>query len=97
MLPVPGSALRRDDEVAGLERRLSAAMRGLGRVDGHDATSGELKILILTRRPVEVVDRLSLLPEAWELAPLLRAAYRRRADDDVEVLDPAGPLHFRIA
>ena len=97
LLQVPGSTLRHPADVRGLEQRLSVAVRGLGRVEGHDAASGEMNILILTKNPIEVVERLSALPEAQDLVPKLRAAYRKMDDEDVEILDWEGPHRVRIA
>jgi hypothetical protein len=40
---------------------------------------------------------LSALPEARDLVPKLRAAYRKMDDEDVEILDWEGPHRVRIA
>src|SRR2546427_12553030 len=90
-LQVPGSLMRRLDEIAGIEQRVSVALRGLGTVDGHEAVSGETNIVILTPRPMEVFERLRGIPEGWELVPSLKAAFRKGGGGALEVLGPAGP------
>jgi hypothetical protein len=95
-LQVPGSVMRRLDEIAGIEQRVSVALRGLGTVDGHEAVSGETNILILTPRPMEVFERLRGIPEGWELTPRIKAAFRKGGGEDLEVLDPEGPHRFRV-
>ena len=96
VLQVPGSSMRRLDELAGMEQRVSAAVRGLGTVDGHEAVSGETNIFILTPRPLEVFERIRGIPEGWELVPKLKAAFRKVDGQDLEVLDPEGPHRFRV-
>jgi hypothetical protein len=96
VLQLPGSSMRPHDEVLRIERRVGVALGGLAVVDGHQQSSGEIDILVLTERPIEVLQRINELPEGWEVVPALRAAYRKVDDDDFEVLDGAGPRRFRI-
>src|SRR3989442_14008415 len=90
-LQVPGSLMRHLDEIAGIEQRVSVALRGLGTVDGHEAVSGETNIVILTPRRVEVFERLRGIPEGWELVPRLKSAFSRRGGEDSRVLDSPPP------
>jgi hypothetical protein len=97
VLQLPGSSMRSYDEVLRIERRVGVALGGLAIVDGHETASGEISILVLTERPIEVLQRINEMPEGWEVVPALRAAYRKVDDDDFEVLDGQSPRRFRIA
>ena len=97
VLQLPGSSMRSYDEVLRIERRVGVALGGLAIVDGHQTASGEMGILVLTERPIEVLQRINEMPEWWEVVPALRAAYRKIDEGDFEVLDGEGPRRFRIA
>jgi len=67
VLQVPGSSIRSYQEMAAIERRVAATLGELGKVDGHEAGWGEMRIFILTPKPIEAVDRLREVPEIAEL------------------------------
>ena len=97
VLQLPGSSMRSYDEVLRIERRVGAALGGLAIVDGHQTASGEISILVLTERPIEVLQRINEMPEGWEVVPALRAAYRKVDEGDVEILDGVSHHRVRIA
>jgi len=97
VLQLPGFSMRSYDEVLQIERRVGVALGGLAIVDGHQTASGEVSILLLTERPIEVLQRINEMPEGWEVVPALRAAYRKVDEGDFEVLDGEGPRRFHIA
>jgi hypothetical protein len=85
VLQLPGSQVRGYDEMVGLERRVTRALGDLGRVDGHDATFGDLHIFVLTQRPIEALDRLHAAPGISDLVVDLKASFRRIDERDYEV------------
>ena len=96
VLQVPGSSIRSYQEMAAIERHVAAALGELGKVDGHEAGWGEMRIFILTPKPIEAVDRLREVPEIADVMAELKAAYRKLGSDDFEVLQLEGRNRFRI-
>src|SRR2546428_9030737 len=91
VLQVPGSSIRSYQEMAAIERRVAATLGELGKVDGHEAGWGEMRIFILTPKPIEAVDRLREVPEIADVMAELKAADRKPRSDAFEGLQPAGP------
>lgn len=74
-----------------LEDRLIEELDGIAEVDGHDISSGEAHIVLFTRHPVELWDRIEPMIEkaAEEDLVAVAAAYRPADGDDFTVLWPA--------
>ncbi|TMC70344.1 MAG: hypothetical protein E6J13_09510 [Chloroflexi bacterium] len=96
VLPVPGSAVRDNDEVTHLEERVSEALGATAKVDLRRVGPGETDFLILTTNPLEVYDALSGFGD-FDARPELRAAYRQIDTSDVEVYQREASFRFHIA
>jgi hypothetical protein len=96
VLPVPGSSYRDLDEFMFLEERVCAAIGDTGKVDRHDAGSGETDFLITTKSPIATLDALKGFCD-FDARPELRAALRRIGNDDYEVFQREVSFRFHIA
>jgi len=96
VLPVPGSSVRDNDEVAHLRDRVSEALGETGKVQRHDAGAGETDFLIYTNTPLDAYNALRQFGD-FEARPELRAAYRRIDDEDYEVYQREETFRFHIA
>lgn len=89
--------MREYAELVGIEEHVSAALGDVGKVDGHEVGSGEMNIIIMTKKPIEAFDLLRGLSEISDAKPQLRGAYRQIGTGDFEVLQPEGSYRFHIA
>ena len=96
VLPVPGSAVRDNDEVTHLEERVSEALGATAKVDLRRVGPGETDFLILTTNPLEVYDALSGFGD-FDARPELRAAYLKTANDEYEVYQRNSTFRIHIA
>ena len=83
------------DRMVEAEARIDALLLGLGRVDGHDAGSGEGNIFIFTDDPKLAFQKaLPCLDERDR--DTARVAYRETAGEDFTILWPPGLKEFRV-
>jgi hypothetical protein len=75
-----------------LRKLLGGVWGNLGRVDGHDAGSGETNIFILTNHPKLAFGEVKRGHEAD-----LKVAYREVGQNGFNILDPADLTHFAVA
>jgi hypothetical protein len=97
VLQLPASCIDDYDAMVELEEAIVHSLASLGRVDGHDAGSGEMNIFILTNHPRPVFDRIKQLPGMKDFMPDLKVAYREVGKEDFTILYPAGLTYFAIA
>jgi hypothetical protein len=97
VLQFSGSSLKDYDEMIELEETIIATLGDLGRVDGHDAGSGELNIFVHTDDPKRAFDRISVSDRAQRFMGGLRVAFREIGRDEYTVLFPEGISDFRVA
>jgi len=95
VLQVPIGSMGDFDRMVEAEERIDALLKGLGRVDGHDAGSGEGNLLIFTDTPEAALQKaLPCLDE--KVRDLARAAYREADGEDFTILWPPGLKEFRV-
>jgi hypothetical protein len=97
VLQLPALSLDDYDQMVELEDAIVGRLASLGRVDGHDAGSGEMNIFILTNCPKRAFDRIKQLPGMRKFMPDLKVAYREVGKNDFTILYPAGLTYFAIA
>ena len=80
-----------------IEEVVIGGLSDLGKVDGHDAGSGEMNIFILTDRPKLAFERVKRVLGTKDFMPDLKVAYREVGKDEFTILYPAGLTYFAIA
>ena len=80
-----------------LEETIIRSLGNLGKVDGHDAGSGEMNIFILTDHPKLAFERVKQVLGTKDFMPELKVAYREIGKDQFIILHPAGLSCFAIA
>jgi hypothetical protein len=96
VLQLPASSVREYDAMIELEEAIARSLGNLGRVDGHDAGSGEMNIFILTDHPKPAFDRIKQLLGTTDFMPKLKVAFRLIGKDEFTTLHPADLIHFAI-
>jgi hypothetical protein len=97
VLQLPASSIKDYDEMVELEETIIRSLGDLGKVDGHDAGSGETNIFILTDHPELAFQRITQLLGTRDFMPDLKVAFREIGQDEFTSLYPAGLRHFAIA
>ena len=97
MLQLPASSIKDYDAMIELEETIVRSLGNLGRVDGHDAGSGEMNIFILTDHPKLSFERVEHVLGTRDFMPDLKVAYREIGKDEVTILYPPDLAYFAIA
>lgn len=72
------------------------SLGNFGRVDGHDAGSGEMNIFIFTENPKLAFDLVKQVLGTEDFMPDLKVAYREVGMDEFTILHPDGLSYFAI-
>jgi len=84
------------DAIVALEGQLAETMPKNSEVDGHDAGSGQMNILIFTDAPKKIFDLVKpVLKEADRLTSA-RVAYRAVSEDQYTILYPKELATFKV-
>jgi hypothetical protein len=97
VLQLPASSVKDYDAMIELEETIIRSLGNLGKVDGHDAGSGEMNIFILTDHPKLAFERVKQVLGTKDFMPELKDAYREIGKDQFIILHPAGLSCFAIA
>jgi hypothetical protein len=97
VLQLPASSIKDYDAMIELEETIMKSLGNLGKVDGHDAGSGEMNIFILTDHPKLAFQGIKQLLGTRDFMPDLKVAYREIGKDEFTILHPAGLSYFAIA
>jgi len=79
-----------------LEEAIMRSLGNFGRVDGHDAGSGEMNIFIFTENPKLAFDLVKQVLGTEDFMPDLKVAYREVGMDEFTILHPDGLSYFAI-
>lgn len=79
-----------------LEETIMRSLGNLGKVDGHDAGSGEMNIFILTDHPKLAFQGIRQLLGTRDFMPGLKVAFREIGKDEFTILHPSGLSYFAI-
>ncbi len=96
VLQLPASSIKDYDAMIELEETIRRSLENVGRVDGHDAGSGEMNIFIFTDHPKLAFERVKQVLGTNDFMPELKVAYREVGKDDFTILHPAR-LTYAIA
>lgn len=97
VLQFPASSIEDYDAMIELEETVMRSLANLGKVDGHDAGSGEMNIFILSDHPKLAFDLIKQVLGTKDFIPELKAAYREIGKDEFTILHPTGLSYFAIA
>ena len=97
VLQLPASSIKDYDAMIELEETIMRSLGNFGRVDGHDAGSGEMNIFILTDHPKLALERVKQVLGTEDFMPDLKVAYREIGHNKFTILHPEGPSYFAIA
>ena len=97
VLQLPASSIKDYDAMIELEETIMRSLANLGKVDGHDAGSGEMNIFIYTDQPNLAFERIKEILGTKDFMPELKVAYREIGKDEFTILHPAGLSFFTIA
>lgn len=97
VLQLPASSIKDYDAMIELEETIIRSLGNLGKVDGHDAGSGEMNIFILTDHPKLAFQAIKQLLGTRDFMPELKVAFREIGKDEFIILHPAGLSYFAIA
>jgi hypothetical protein len=97
VLHLPAASLTDYDEMLKFEEIILEGLGKLGKVDGHDAGSGETNIYIFTDQPRPAFDRIKQLTGVGRFMPQLKVAFRLVGTDKFTILYPMELTHFAIA
>ena len=97
VLQLPASSIKDYDATVKLEKTIRRSLDKLGRVDGHDAGSGEMNIFILSDHPKLAFECVKQILGTKDFMPDLKVAYREVGKDEFIILYPEGLRDFAIA
>ena len=97
ILQWPASSIEDYDSMIEIEETIIRGIGPLGKVDGHDAGSGEMNIFIFTDEPQVAFDRIKSVLGTRDFMPDLKAAFRQIGSDNFTIVHPEGLAHFSIA
>jgi len=97
VLQLPASSIKDYDAMIELEETIIRSLGNLGKVDGHDAGSGEMNIFVLTEHPKLAFERVKQVLGTKDFMPDLKVAYREVGQDEFTILHPTGLTYFAIA
>ena len=84
------------DAIIAAEEMLREDLGNVGRVDGHDAGSGEMNIFIFTNHPKLCLQACQQIFGARNFKREMKVAFRKLDEDDYTVLYPPGATEFAI-
>jgi hypothetical protein len=96
VLQLPASSLKDYDSLIELEETIIKGLGNLGKVDGHDAGSGQMNIFIFTDQPQSASGRVKQILGTKDFMPDLKAAFRMIGKDEFTILHPATLTQFAI-
>jgi hypothetical protein len=91
------SSIEDYDAIIAVEDLLSQKLGSAGRVDGHDAGSGEMNIFIFTDDPKLCFQAIQQILGARDFEREMKVAFREVSKDDYTILHPPGLTEFAIA
>ena len=97
VLQLPASSIKDYDAMIELEETIMRSLGNLGKIDGHDAGSGEMNIFFHTDHPKLAFERIKQVLGTKDFMPDLKVAFREIGKDEFTILHPAGLDHFAIA
>jgi hypothetical protein len=97
VLQFPASSIKDYDAMIELEEIIIRSLGNTGKIDGHDAGSGEMNIFILTDYPKRAFQAIKEFLGTRDFMPDLKVAYREICKDEFIILHPAGLSSFTIA
>lgn len=97
VLQLRASSIKDYDGMIELEETIARSLANLGKVDGHDAGSGEMNIFIFTEHPKLTFERVKQVLGTKDFMPEFKVAYRETGKEAFTILHPAGLSYFRIA
>lgn len=97
ILQWPASSIKDYESMIKIEEVVIDSLGDLGRVDGHDAGSGEMNLFVLTDHPKRAFERAQQVLGTKDFMPELKAAYREIGRDQFTILFPPGLKDFSIA
>jgi hypothetical protein len=97
VLQWPASSIKDYDTMIEIEETIIKTLGDLGKVDGHDAGSGEMNIFIFTDNPQLAFERINSSIGTRDFMSALKAAYRKIGSDEFTILHPKNLTHFSIA
>ena len=97
VLQWPASSIKDYDAMIEIEEILIKVLGNLGKVDGHDAGSGEMNIFIFTNNPQSAFERINSSIGARDFAKNFKAAYREVRSDEFKIVHPDSLTYFSIA
>ncbi len=90
VLQWPMSSIKDYDNLIGIEEAIIEGIRGIRKVDGHDAGSSEMNIFIFTDHPKLAFERVEQIPYITTIMSHMKATYHHIRKDEFTVLYPAG-------
>jgi hypothetical protein len=96
VLQLPASSVKDYDAMIELEETIRKSLGNLGKVDGHDAGSGEMNIFILTDHSKLVFQVIKQFLGTRDFMPELKVACREIGKDKFSIIHPAGLCSFAI-
>jgi hypothetical protein len=96
ILQWPASSIKDYGKMIEIEEAVIKALGNFGKVDGHDAGSGEMNIFIFTDHPKLAFERLAPVLGKKDSMPDLKVAYREVGKGEYTILYPADLTSFAI-
>ena len=96
VLQLPATSISDYHAMISLEEAVINSLGALGKVDGHDAGSGEMNIFIVTDYPKLVFEHVKKIIGTKDLMSDLKVAYREIGKDAFTILHPTWLSHFAI-
>src|SRR5690348_4131005 len=84
------SSLGDYDAIIAAEEMLREELGNIGRVDGHDAGSGEMNIFIFTDHPKLCFQAIQQIFRARNFERDMKVAFRKCDEEDYTILHPPG-------
>ena len=97
VLQLPASSTKDYDAMIELEETIMTSLGNLGKVDGHDAGSGEMNIFIFTDHPKLAFEHVKQVLGTEDFMPDLKVAYREIGKDEFTILHPSDLSYFAVA
>lgn len=97
ILQWPAFSIKDYDRMIEIEDTIIKGLGDIGKVDGHDAGSGEMNIFILTDHPKLAFEQVEQVLSTRDFVLHLKVAYREVGKDEFTILYPVNLTHFSIA
>ena len=96
VLQLPYSEIRDYDAMIAIEEVIIKNIGSLGKVDGHDAGSGEMNIFIHTDHPKLAFEQICRIIGSKDFMADMKVAYREFNSDTYTILFPPDLSHFEV-